>query len=94
MRSAYLAAEGFDKTMGARPLRRAVQRLIEDPLAEDMLRGVFRVGDTIRAEMDGQTITFRRADLISKSLEEGIPVDMTPSDDTGLPLLDEPAALS
>ena len=47
-----LAKEGFDPTMGARPLRRAVQRMIEDPLAEEVLRGTFRPGDTVEAEME------------------------------------------
>jgi ATP-dependent Clp protease ATP-binding subunit ClpC len=47
-----LASEGFDPQYGARPLRRAVQRLIEDPLAEEVLLGRFSVGDVIRAEVE------------------------------------------
>ena len=47
-----LATEGFDPQYGARPLRRAVQRLIEDPLAEEVLLGRFETGDEIRAELD------------------------------------------
>ena len=49
-----LATDGFDPQYGARPLRRAVQRLIEDPLAEEVLLGRFTTGDTIRAEIDGE----------------------------------------
>lgn len=42
-----LAVEGFERAFGARPLRRAVQRLVEDPLAERVLMGQFRPGQTI-----------------------------------------------
>ena len=47
-----LAVEGFDPQYGARPLRRAVQRLIEDPLAEEVLLGRFETGDTIQADVE------------------------------------------
>ncbi len=47
-----LAREGFDPQFGARPLRRAVQRLIEDPLAEEILLGRFSEGDTVVASLD------------------------------------------
>ncbi len=42
-----LVKEGYDPQYGARPLRRAIQRLVEDPLSEEMLRGTFKMGDTI-----------------------------------------------
>ncbi|HLV81089.1 MAG TPA: ATP-dependent Clp protease ATP-binding subunit [Chthonomonadaceae bacterium] len=87
----FLAKEGFDPTMGARPLRRAVQRLIEDPLAEEVLRGTFRPGDMIRAEMEEEHIVFHRAD---KKIDEGLPTPGKPSDDTGLPPLEEPATVN
>lgn len=45
-----LAAEGFDENFGARPLRRAIQRLIEDPLSEGMIDGKFTEGDTVLAQ--------------------------------------------
>ncbi|MBM3494885.1 MAG: ATP-dependent Clp protease ATP-binding subunit ClpC, partial [Armatimonadetes bacterium] len=53
-----LAREGYDPAYGARPLRRAIQRLIEDPLSEQMLSGVFREGDVIRAEAEEGSIVF------------------------------------
>jgi len=57
---AILAREGYDPAYGARPLRRAIQRLIEDPLAEQMLAGTFQEGDTVRAEVeDGQVVFVR-----------------------------------
>jgi ATP-dependent Clp protease ATP-binding subunit ClpC len=82
----FLAKEGFDPTLGARPLRRAVQRLIEDPLAEEVLRGSFRPGDTVLAELDGEQVVFRR----QNRLEEELRALPTPEDDTGLPPLEEP----
>ncbi len=52
-----LAKEGYDKQFGARPLRRAVQRLIEDPLAERILLGDFKAGDTIYVDaQNGETV--------------------------------------
>jgi ATP-dependent Clp protease ATP-binding subunit ClpC len=48
----FLAEKGYDPTFGARPLRRAVMRYIEDPLAEEILRGTFPQGSTVRAKFD------------------------------------------
>ena len=47
-----LAKEGFDPQYGARPLRRAVQRLVEDPLAEEVLLGRFVANDTVIVDVD------------------------------------------
>jgi ATP-dependent Clp protease ATP-binding subunit ClpC len=49
----FLAEKGFDEKYGARPLRRAMQKYIEDELAEEMLMGAFKEGDKIRLEHDG-----------------------------------------
>jgi ATP-dependent Clp protease ATP-binding subunit ClpC len=63
-----LASEGYDPALGARPLRRAIQRLIEDPLSEKILWKEFEAGDTIivDAETDPEThrngVTFRKAE--------------------------------
>jgi ATP-dependent Clp protease ATP-binding subunit ClpC len=46
----FLVATGFDPAAGARPLRRTIQRLVEDPLSDEMLRGTFSEGDTIRID--------------------------------------------
>ena len=43
----YLATEGYNKEFGARPLRRSIQRLLEDPLSEELLRGKYKAGSTI-----------------------------------------------
>jgi len=58
-----LVDKGYDPNLGARPLRRAVQRFIEDPLSEEMLLGRFQAGDEIIADLDGddtETVIFRR----------------------------------
>jgi ATP-dependent Clp protease ATP-binding subunit ClpA len=45
--------EGYDQAYGARPMRRAIQRLIQNPLALRLLAGDFLAGETVRAEKDG-----------------------------------------
>ena len=55
-----IAAEGGGK-YGARPLRRALQRLLEDPAAELLLSGGAEGGDTLLAETEGDRIVLRRA---------------------------------
>jgi ATP-dependent Clp protease ATP-binding subunit ClpC len=47
-----LAEKGYDPNFGARPLRRVVQQLIEDPLSEQLLLGRFEEGDTIIARLN------------------------------------------
>jgi len=45
----FLIEKGFDKQFGARPLKRTIQRFLEDPLAEDIIRGTFRKGGNVKA---------------------------------------------
>jgi ATP-dependent Clp protease ATP-binding subunit ClpC len=47
-----LARKGWDPQFGARPLRRAIQRMVEDEIAEEMLKGTFSSGDHILADVD------------------------------------------
>ena len=49
---AVLATKGYDAQMGARPLRRAIQRMLEDPLSEKVLFGEFSANATILVEVD------------------------------------------
>lgn len=49
----YMADKGYDVQYGARPLNRAIQKYVEDPLAEEILKGVFVEGDTIIVDHDG-----------------------------------------
>ena len=46
-----LVEEGYDPAYGARPLRRTIQRLVEDPLAEDLLQGRYKAGDTVKVDV-------------------------------------------
>ena len=54
----HLAEAGFDPVYGARPLKRATQQLIENPLAQRILEGDFAPGDTITGELQDQQIIF------------------------------------
>ena len=54
-----LADEGWDPAFGARPLKRAIQRLIENPLARELLAGRFTEGDTIAADVADGAIAFQ-----------------------------------
>ena len=47
-----LAEKGFDPDFGARPLRRVIQNLVEDPLSEDILKGKYHEGDTVVIDID------------------------------------------
>ncbi len=53
-----IAKEGTDVTYGARPLRRAIQRLLEDPLSEEILEGKWTSGSVIEADADGDKLVF------------------------------------
>jgi ATP-dependent Clp protease ATP-binding subunit ClpC len=56
----YIAKDGYNPTYGARPLRRAIQRLLEDQLAEQVLQGKFKDGDTIHTILDGDNFNFEK----------------------------------
>jgi ATP-dependent Clp protease ATP-binding subunit ClpB len=55
-----LGEAGFDPVYGARPLRRAIQTRLENPLAQEILAGRFGGGDVIRVEVDGDQLIFVR----------------------------------
>ena len=55
---AWLAKEGFDPTFGARPLRRAIQRFVENPLAKRILAGEFEEGQAILADVGEDELVF------------------------------------
>jgi ATP-dependent Clp protease ATP-binding subunit ClpB len=57
---AVLAERGYDPAFGARPLKRTIQRMIENPLAVEVLASRFVEGDTILVEPDGETLRFRK----------------------------------
>jgi len=56
-----LADAGFDPVYGARPLKRAIQQQIENPLAQEILRGKFKAGDTIEVAVGEDRLEFQNA---------------------------------
>jgi ATP-dependent Clp protease ATP-binding subunit ClpB len=78
---AFVAREGYDPTFGARPLRRAIQRAIENPLAKAVLAGEFTRGDTVRVDLKDGALTFEKgAGPSAVNLEaEGSAVASAPS---------------
>ena len=50
----FLAEKGYDQQFGARPLNRAIQKYLEDPVAEEILKGEVEEGGTIMADYDGK----------------------------------------
>ncbi len=54
----FLIEKGYDPQYGARPMRRAVERYLEDPLAEEMLRGNIKTHENIHVKRDGEKLAF------------------------------------
>jgi ATP-dependent Clp protease ATP-binding subunit ClpB len=69
---ALLADKGYDPVYGARPLKRTIQRLIQDPLAVKILEGEFKEGDRIKVDSDGEEMLFRHGGTVveNEGLEE------------------------
>ena len=59
----FIVQHGYDPVYGARPLKRAIQHYIQDPLALKILEGEFREGDTVSIDLDraAQTLSFETA---------------------------------
>lgn len=57
----YLSSTGYDPVYGARPLKRAIQQHVENPLAQEILAGKFAPGDTISVELKKDQIVFSKA---------------------------------
>jgi ATP-dependent Clp protease ATP-binding subunit ClpC len=55
----FLIDKGYDPTYGARPMRRAVEKYLEDPFAEELLRSNIKIGDTIVVHAEGDKLAFR-----------------------------------
>jgi ATP-dependent Clp protease ATP-binding subunit ClpB len=58
---AVIAREGYDPAFGARPLKRTIQRLVQDPLALRLLEHEFAEGDTVTVDAHGDELVFRRS---------------------------------
>ena len=55
----FVAQRGYEPALGARPLRRAIQHLVEDPLSEKLLWKEFRVGETVIVDLEGEELAFK-----------------------------------
>ncbi|MEY2603317.1 MAG: ATP-dependent Clp protease ATP-binding subunit ClpC [Verrucomicrobiota bacterium] len=55
----FLIDKGYDPTYGARPMRRAVEKYLEDPFAEELLRSNIKIGDTVVVHAEGDKLAFR-----------------------------------
>ncbi len=60
-----LIKEGYNPEYGARPLRRAIQRLVEDPLAEELLKGTFVSGDTVVVDVKDEDIVLKKKEAVT-----------------------------
>jgi ATP-dependent Clp protease ATP-binding subunit ClpC len=70
--SAWLGKTGYDAEFGARPLRRLVQREVEDRLSDAVLSGRFSEGDTIIVDVEDDEIVLRRAEVVNRLSQEDI----------------------
>ena len=61
----FLADKGFDPVYGARPLKRAIQKYIENPLSEEILEGKFAEGSHIVVQRDGDVLAFYEKEILS-----------------------------
>jgi len=77
----FLVEKGYDQKFGARPLKRALQRNVEDSLAEEMLKGKFTEGSTIKISYDEKNdkLKFTKASDKSKKKKLTEPIDEEPS---------------
>jgi len=57
----FLVEKGFDPALGARPLRRAIERFLEDPLAEELLKGNIHAHDSVIVHVAGDHLVFKQA---------------------------------
>ena len=64
-----LARAGFDSALGARPLRRAIQRMVEDPLSEEIIARKWRDRDTVVLTVDGETLTFTKGEQLAEPVQ-------------------------
>jgi len=58
----FLVEKGFDPMNGARPLKRAIQKYLEDPISDELLKGTFKDGSVIQVKMKGSELVFLEAD--------------------------------
>lgn len=65
----HLAKNGVDSTYGARPLRRAITKTVEDRLSEEILKGNVTKGDRVKVDVNNEELTFEKLEVIKESSE-------------------------
>jgi len=68
----HLAQEGYDTHFGARPLKRVIQRLVEDPLSEGLLADEFQEGDTVLADLEDGEVKLHAVEKTAEGNGEGV----------------------
>ncbi len=81
----FVAERGFDPVYGARPLKRTIQRFIEDPIAEDLLKGIFSDGSRIRVKKKGDGLVFEDANTEEVVSDEAPVVDNQKTNESSTP---------
>jgi ATP-dependent Clp protease ATP-binding subunit ClpB len=80
---AFLGEKGFNPLYGARPLKRVIQTRVQDPLAEELIKGTISEGQTVTITSDGNEIIIKVGDVVltevkvqeEKSVSEDIPAE-------------------
>jgi ATP-dependent Clp protease ATP-binding subunit ClpA len=73
---AWLADQGFDPLLGARPLKRAIQKYLESPLAKEVLQGTFKMGDTVLVEKGAENgLTFNKKPAVVAEISTDAPAE-------------------
>ena len=72
-----LLEKGFDPTYGARPMRRAVERYLEDPMAEEIIRGDLREGETISISTKDEKLEFTQKESSAKGEDSKVSSNAT-----------------
>jgi ATP-dependent Clp protease ATP-binding subunit ClpC len=69
----WLAEKGYDPSFGARPLKRMIQKYIEDPLSEEVVRGRFKEGGIVEVKQSGDELTFSlKRDMVESALNDRV----------------------
>jgi ATP-dependent Clp protease ATP-binding subunit ClpC len=76
----FLAEKGYDPAFGARPLRRALQRYLEDPLAEEILRGKFTAGTVVKVRVNKKAEELRFSATTPEATDSSVEEEEKPAD--------------
>ncbi|MDX9986319.1 MAG: hypothetical protein RBR99_02500, partial [Dehalococcoidales bacterium] len=67
-----LGRKGYDEIYGARPLKRVIQDLVEDPISEGLLRGTYKSGGTIKVSLEEDKIVITSSNNDNAANEENV----------------------